>query len=81
MEWMICKYHGFIKEEYVFSDKKGDNIKFNKCRKDLIEMFQLNNENSINQWFKINFFKTKSTAPIHVENTVLIISNMEILKE
>ena len=74
------KYMGFLNQHYVFIGREGKNISFKKCRKDLIEGFKLDNDENINEWFKISFFQTKPLNEHDVGNEIFIISDMEIMK-
>jgi hypothetical protein len=81
MDLMICKYVGFMNNNYVFQDKNTIKKSFTKCRKDLIENFKLNENGSINEWFKVSYFHAKPLTSNDLTNDVFIISNMELVKQ
>jgi hypothetical protein len=80
MKTEIFKYTGFTDDKYTFEKEEGKIIYFAKCRKDLIEKFNLNSIDNINQLFSVSFFKTKPLNQISLQDEVFIISNMEPLK-
>lgn len=74
------KFVGYANAHYLFIDKNGKQVKFSKCRKDLIEEYKLNNNDNLNQWFKISYFQAQ---PINKNDDLLdrinIISDMKII--
>lgn len=76
----IFKYAGFLNQNYTFVDRNGKTVNFTRCRKELIELFKLNNDENINEWFKINYFITQSKSAITDDGDIYIVSDMEILK-
>ncbi|MBL6664068.1 MAG: hypothetical protein ISQ99_06585 [Flavobacteriales bacterium] len=77
----VFKYVGFLNQNYTFVDRNGKTVNFAKCRKDLIEIFKLNNDENINEWFKINYFVTQPQNHFSDNEGIYIVSDMEILKQ
>lgn len=76
----VFKYVGFLNQNYTFVDKEGKKVNFTKCRKELIELFKLNDNENIDEWFKIKYFITSKNS-INDLGGVYIVSDMEILKQ
>ena len=80
MEAKDFKFIGYNGKNYVFKDQNNREVLFSRCRKDLIELFSLNNSDFINEWFKVSYFETKPINQNDIGNEVFIISNMEVKK-
>jgi hypothetical protein len=83
MENDIFKYIGIINKNYVFINSNEKEVKFTKCRKELIKKFKLDNTKNINKWYRINYFIIKSQDYVNEFGGmgIYIISDMEILKK
>ena len=81
MGWIIGKYMGQLKSDFVFIDKDGVKHNFNKCSSDLIEKFNLKGNDSVEQWFIITYFLPRPTNPTDFRVPISIISELEILNE
>jgi uncharacterized protein with NRDE domain len=79
MKTVNFKYLGYRDSNYLFADDVGKEYRFNKCRKDLIENYKLNNKDYIGNWFKVKYFATKPLSPNDHNNEILIISDLAIL--
>jgi hypothetical protein len=75
------KYIGLENKGFVFVDTNNKRITFNKCRKDLIEDFKLDNNEFSNEWFIISYFATKPLNQHDLSGNTLIISDMKLIKE
>jgi hypothetical protein len=78
MESQELKFIGFNGKSYVFENNNGSKMVFGKCRNDLINDFNLHNDEFIKEWFKISYFQTNPLNKNYSENVIFIISNMEI---
>ena len=74
------KYWGLERKGFVFIDTNNKRITFNKCRKELIEDFQLEDESYVNDWFFISYFETKPLNQHDLTGNILIISDMKLIK-
>ena len=76
----VFKYLGLENKLYCFANKEGQRFVFGKCRKDLIDEFQLNETENLNQWFQISYFQTFPNGKIdHFEDKINIISDLKIV--
>jgi len=74
------KFVGFANSNYIFIDKLSKQIKFSKCRKDLIEEFKLYSIENNGKWFNISYFQVNpSSSGNSYADRVNIISDMQLL--
>lgn len=74
------QFVGFANSNYVFKDKLSKQIKFSKCRKDLIEEFKLYSIESNGKWFNICYFQVNSSnSNSTFADRINIISDMQLL--
>jgi hypothetical protein len=70
------KYVGSFKNEFHFINTNGVKMIFSKCRKDLIEEYKLDKEDSIDEWFMISYFEVKPLTLKEMDSQTLIISDI-----
>ena len=74
------KFVGYENKYYCFVDGDGKRHFFVKCRRDLIEQYQLNGNIYQNQWFQVDFFQTYPNNKMdEFDDKINIISDMKII--
>jgi hypothetical protein len=81
MKIAILQYIGKNNKGYIFQDENVHVFSFYKCRRELIRDFKLDNNDSINQWYRVSYFKVKSFSKYDLIDPDLIISNIELVPD
>lgn len=81
MKLITLQYKGKNNNGYIFQDENKHVFSFCKCRQELIREFKLDNNDSINQRYKVSYFKVKSLSKYDLIDPDLIISNLELVPD
>ena len=74
------QFLGYTNSNYVFIDKTNKQIKFSKCRKDLIGEFKLDSIDNNGKWFNVSYFQVnEANSNNGFADRINIISDMQLL--